>query len=91
MPNYNFRPIDHELLMLCVTVDYCKDCPKRIGCKIRHDFYINDLSYETTLQLTEIYVVVKEHLPANGAYEASQHIRKKREREIMTNPHFSYI
>jgi len=76
--------------MLCVNTDYCKDCPKRIGCKIRYDFYKDDLSYETTLQLTEIYAVAKIHLPLKGAYEASQHIRRKRESEIMSNPRFSY-
>lgn len=89
-PKYNFRPLDHELFETCVTIDYCKDCPKRIGCRIRYDFYPDDLSYEITLQLTEFYAVKKAHFPSDIASHAAQHIRKKREREIMMHPRFSY-
>ncbi len=92
MSHYNFRPIDHDVLITCVKNDYCSNCPLRVGCKIRHGFYSsNDIEYETYIQLAEIYALAKLHAPKDIAAEAADHLRKKRERELRTNPHFSYM
>lgn len=87
---YNFRPLDEKLFITCVNNTSCTDCPLRVGCKIRYDFYAEDLSYETALQLAEIYVMAKMHIPGKATEEAVCHIRRKRECEIIINPHFSY-
>ena len=77
--------------MTCVKHNFCTDCPLRMGCRIRYGFYSeDDISYETVLQLAEIYAIAKAHIPVEGAAEAVQQIRKKRERELMIYPHFSY-
>lgn len=87
---YNFRPMDLEFYKTCAKTDFCTDCPQRAGCQIRYEFYIKDLSYETYLQLAEVYIISKLHVPDDATLKASNHMRSKRERELMLKPRFSY-
>ena len=88
---YNFRPIDHELLKICSSTDFCTNCPKRTGCRIRYDFYINDLQCEISLQLAEINVTKEHPSSSELALEAANHFRRKRNHEIKIHPYFSYV
>lgn len=85
------RPIDNELLETCLSIDFCRDCPKRIGCRLRYEFYNDDSYFEICLQLAEIYVMKTHNLSSDSTLEASNNIRRKRKCEIMTNPSFSYV
>lgn len=87
---YNFRPLNDELFQACADNKFCTDCPMRIGCVIRYRFYREDLSYEISSQLAEIWLVEKSNVPKDIAYEVANTYRKKRERELKFNPYFSY-
>ena len=91
MENYNFKPLNFELVVICINHDYCTNCPVRIGCPIRNSFYISDTAFEIGIQMAEIEVVKFFKTSENSAYEAADLFRKKRNEEILRHPTFSYI
>lgn len=87
----NLRPITEELCNECMKHKYCDNCPIRIGCQLRYNFYVGDSIHELALQMAEYISVHKNNVPEQFAFEIANHIRCKREHEVITKPRFSYI
>lgn len=87
--SYNFRPLNYTLLRTCAETRYCTNCSCRIGCKIRYDFYTSN--FELYLQLAEIQVKSSGRVSSTSAFEITDFIREKRDREMISYPKFSYV
>ena len=89
--NYNFRPLEYGLIKTCIEQKYCTNCPKRVGCKTRYNFYSsNDLEFEFKLQSIEIFLMLKLKFPEDSTLEAEENLRLKRKQEMALYPFFSY-
>lgn len=57
---YNFRPDDEEFYDCCAKQDYCTTCPKRMGCRLRYDFYVSDEKFEHNLRYANSLVTSRQ-------------------------------
>lgn len=84
------RPFDYSLMRTCAENDICTNCPMRIGCSIRYSFYEPEISFELTLQMSELSIrniLGNDHL----AFVGVQWLRHKRRVELGLNGVFSYV
>ena len=88
-----FRPCDLNLLSHCVKTEFCTDCKFRIGCPIRHEFYLRifetDIDFEIFLQTLELEF--GKNSDEDRCFEATEQVRRKYYMEKRINPHFSYL
>lgn len=88
--NDNISPADFELILICHFQKYCTNCPKRVGCEVRRLFYLDNQSFECTIQLNELMIVSRFNVSETDAFEVAQSLREKRNLERFLHPRYSY-
>ncbi len=92
----NLRPFSH-VKDLCADTEVCTDCPLRVGCPTRPMFYLDDIEFETTLQLSKAQTI--EHMGQYGFFDdetleerteiSYRKFKNKRQKEIEEHPEYS--